>query len=105
MQQTSNTDATLHSMAYNPASNCFEALAVFHTENGDVRVAASLNAPVATDPEIACVGLLADARRAKAAPTALRSRQQQLAPSLRSPRKADNPRSRSPFPGVFRWAS
>lgn len=64
----------LGEIAYNPASESFEALVIFHTIAGPQRVAASFRAALSAEFETISDGLLRDALNNFARSGALKSR-------------------------------
>ncbi|KMK65297.1 hypothetical protein [Puniceibacterium sp. IMCC21224] len=64
------------SVSYNAATQSFEALVTFHTDQGRVRVASQYPAPLATDFSVAANGLWNEALRRIDLPGSLRARLQ-----------------------------
>lgn len=104
-----NAKVEVKNVSYNAALQSFEAIVVFYTSSGSVRVPASYATSLGTDFEDATRGLVDDARRNRSVARGLQSRVSYPAPHVISRQSAtrhiEPRRNPSGFLSMFRRAS
>lgn len=66
--------AQIGNLTYNAGEECYEALVIFHTDEGRLRVASSFHAPLDASEERVRRGLLANAMKTRNSSEGLRAR-------------------------------